>query len=132
MDYINRISHQYGGEILLHAPYNGKKDENIPQEIYSILCVSNGISETMCLPGTNEKVEIGWIIYSYEMMLKWTAFYATNYGIKGIVFSDDGADCIYCIKLNGTITCFNSIDNDEAQIADTLWDFFGDKSGFES
>lgn len=59
-----------------------------------------------------------------EMILEWTSFYTTNYGLKGIIFSDDGADCVYCIKPDGAITCFNSIDKDEIQIADTLWDFF--------
>lgn len=43
--------------------------------------------------------------------------------IKGDRFSDDGGDCVYCIKPDGAITCFNSMDNDETQIADTLWDF---------
>ncbi|MBM6725265.1 hypothetical protein [Pseudoflavonifractor phocaeensis] len=62
MDYIEQISNQYGGEILLHDPYTGEKHENISQEIYSILQISNGISETMRLPNTNEKIEIGWII----------------------------------------------------------------------
>ena len=124
MDYIDRILHQYNGEILLHAPYKGKRDSGIPEELYSILYVSDGISETMCLPNTNEKIEIGWIVYSHEMILEWTAFYAMNYGIKGIVFSDNGADCVYCIKPNGTITCFSGIDGEETQIADTLWNFF--------
>lgn len=127
MDYINRISRQYNGQILLHAPYKGEKDKNIPEEIYSILCVSNGISEIMSSPDTDEKIEIGWIIYSREMILEWTAFYATNYDLKGIVFSDDGADCVYCMKPDGTITCFDSMDNEETQIADTLWDFFDNK-----
>ncbi len=54
MDYINRISHQYSGEILLHAPYKGERSKNIPEEIYSILCVSDGISETMCSSSTEK------------------------------------------------------------------------------
>ena len=124
MDYIEQISNQYGGEILLHDPYTGEKHENISQEIYSILQISNGISETMRLPNTNEKIEIGWIIYSHEMILEWTSFYDTNYGLKGTVFFFFFGDCVYCIKPDGAITCFNSMDNDETQIADTLWDFF--------
>ncbi len=124
MDYIDWISHQYGKEIALHAPYKGERDTTIPEEIYSILYVSNGISETMGLPGAEEKIEIGWIVYPHERILEWTAFYAANYGIKGIVFSDDGADCVYYIKANGTIACFNSMVNEETEIADTLWSFF--------
>ena len=124
MDYIEQISNQYGGEILLHDPYTGDKHENISQEIYSFLQISNGISETMRLPNKKEKIEIVWLIYSHDMILEWTSFYDTNYGLKGTVFSDDGGDCVYCIKPDGAITCFNSMDNDETQIADTLWDFF--------
>ncbi len=129
MDYIERISNRYDGQILLHAPYIGKIYENIPQQLYSILRISNGITETMRLSDTNEKIEIGWILYSHEMIMEWTSFYATHYRIKGSIFSDDGADCVYCIKTDGTITCFDSTDNNEIQIADTLWDFFGDNSG---
>lgn len=48
--------------------------------------ITNGISEIMCLPDTNEKIEIGWIIYSHEVMVEWTSFYVANYGIKGQCF----------------------------------------------
>ncbi len=108
MDYINRISHQYSRKILLHVHYKGKKGENIRNYVFI----------------QHRKVETGWIIYSHEMILEWTDFYTANYDIKGIVFSDDGADCVYCIKPDGTITCFSSMDNEEIQIADTLWNFF--------
>lgn len=124
MDYIEKIAHQYDGNILLHAPYQGQKDVCMPEELYSILCISNGISETMYLPHTEEKTTIGWILYPYEMIQQWTAFYAVQYSIQGTVFSDDGAGCPYILKGDGSITCFNGIDNEESKIADTLSDFF--------
>lgn len=124
MDYIERISHEYSGNLLLHTPYQGERDKTIPEELYAVLSISNGISETMNLPDTEERIIIGWILYPYEMIQEWTAFYTENYGIKGTVFSDDGAGCPYIIKPDGAITCFNGIDNEEFEIADTLLDFF--------
>ena len=124
MDYIEKISGQYDGRILLHAPYKGKKDGNIPEELYSILCISNGILETMCLSDTEEPIVIGWIVYPHDMILEQTAFYTENYGIKGTIFSDDGAGCPYIIKNDRSITSFIGIVDEEYKIADTLSDFF--------
>lgn len=124
MDDIERISEQYDGNILLYAPYKRGKNENIPEELYAILGISNGISETMYLPDTEEKIIIGWILYPYDEIQKWTAFYAENYGITGTVFSDDGAGCPYIIKTDGSITCFRGIEDEEYKVADTLLDFF--------
>ncbi len=124
MGYMEKISEQYNGNILLHAPYTGKKDEHIPEELYSILCMSNGISETMCLGNHKEPILIGWIVYPHDMILEQTTFYTENYGIKGTIFSDDGAGCPYIIKRDGAITSFNGIDDAEYKIADTLSDFF--------
>ncbi len=124
MDYIEKISRCYKGKILLHSAYTGPKNKMIPEVIYSILSVSNGITETMLLPDTGKKAEISWIIYSHDMILEWTEFYTENYHIKGTVFSDDGADSLFIIKSDGMITCFNCIDNEETKVADTLLDFF--------
>ena len=124
MGYIEKISKQYDGNILLHAPYKGEKDANIPEELYSILCITNGISETMCLLDNKEPIVIGWIVYPHDTILEQTAFYTENYGIKGTIFSDDGAGCPYIVKSDGSITSFNGIDHEEYKIADTLSDFF--------
>lgn len=91
MDYIKRITHKKSGNLLLHTSYKGKKSENIPEELYSILCISDGILETMRLSDNDEKIAIGWIIYSHDDILEWTAFYAAKYSIEGAVFSGDGA-----------------------------------------
>lgn len=109
---------------MLKAPYEDEKDKNIAEELYSILCISNGILETMCLSNRDENIVIGWILYSHEMMMEWTAFYTANYGIKGTVFSDDGAGSPFIMNLDGTITCFNAIDNESIKMAETLLDFF--------
>ena len=130
MDAIEKILHQYGENGMLHAPYQGNRDAIIPEELFAILQVSNGISERMCLPDSGEKEEIGWIFYPYEMMLEWTTFYQANYGIEGVIFSEDGADGVYCLKPNGTVTCFYGVDDEEIQVADTLWDFLGGHSHF--
>lgn len=123
MDYISRIRDIYGGNIMLHDPYKGRNEENIPEKLYALLCISNGIGETMLHPKTGKEMKITWIVYPYEMIVEWTAFFAANYGIEGVVFADDGAGDPYIIKSDGTITCFNGIDNEESKIADTLFEF---------
>ena len=123
MHYIDQIYDSYKGNISLYAPYTDKQNKNIPEELYSILSISNSILETMHLPATGETIEISWIVYSHEMMIEWTDFYATNYNIEGVVFSDDD-DNVYIIKPDNTITCYNTIENIETKIADSLFDFF--------
>ena len=130
MDCIDRISRRYRGELLLHPPYRGKRDGRVPEELYAILCISDGISETMRLPDTHQRAEVGWILYPHQMILEWTEFYAANYGTEGAVFADDGADCAYCIRPGGTVACISGAEDREARIADTLWDFFGSDTGF--
>ena len=70
MDYISKISEMYHGNILLQPPYQGEDFIDIPEEITSILCVSDGICEMMANPKTGEIMPIGWIVYPYEMMVQ--------------------------------------------------------------
>ena len=124
MDYISRIRDIYDGNIMLHDPYKGRNEGNIPEELYALLCISNGLGETMLHPKTGEEMMIAWIVYPYEMIVEQTAFFNANYGIKGVVFADDGAGDPYIIKPDGEITCFNGIDNEETRISDALSTFF--------
>ena len=124
MDYISKISNLYKGNILLHSPYEGNWGADIPQAIRSILQVSNGIEETMLNPKTGEQMPIMWILYSYDEMMIESSFYQENYGIEGFVFADNGAGEPYVLKPDGTITCYNAIDDEEIQVADSLSDFY--------
>ena len=124
MDYISRMRELYDGNILLHAPYRGSDEDNVPEALYTLLRFSNGIGETMRHPGTGEEMMIAWIVYPYEMIAEETRFFATNYGIKGVVFADDGTGDPYLIKPDGTITHFHCMDNEEIKITDTLFEYF--------
>ncbi|OUO93554.1 hypothetical protein B5F39_07615 [Cloacibacillus sp. An23] len=123
MDYIEKASRKYGGALSLHPPYEGPEDGRVPEELYSVLRVSDGVSETMNAPGGGE-TEIAWIIYTHEMILRWSSFYNENYGVCGAVFSDDGADCVYILKYDGTVACFDCAYNEEFKTAESLSDFF--------
>lgn len=127
MNLIDLICQQYEGNILLKAPLNKEKEDFISEELYSILCISNGIEECMIHPQNGEKIAISWIIYSYEMIVEESAFYKDEYDIEGAVFSDDGAGNPYIMKTNGTITSYNAIDNEENIIAASLYEFFDPK-----
>lgn len=124
MDYISRISHSYKGNILLHPPYKGERAENIPEEIYSLLQVSNGITETMQHPKTGEQIAITWILYPYERIVEETDFYKNEYGIEGVIFTGDGAGSSIVLKPDGKVTCYDVLDDEETQIADSLADFY--------
>ena len=67
---------------------------------------------------------IMWILYSYDEMMIESSFYQENYGIEGFVFADNGAGEPYVLKPDGTITCYNAIDDEEIQVADSLSDFY--------
>lgn len=112
----------YDGNIVLMEPCGSDLD-GLPEVLKEILLKSDGIEESMVHPKTGEIITIGWIIYSYDMICKMTAFYKSDYGIEGTVFSDDGAGNPYYI-LDGKIYQFNPIDNESEFIADSLEEIY--------
>ena len=124
MDYIRKISDMYQGNILLYPPYKENRPENIPEELYEILQVSNGIEETMIEPKTGQEIPIAWIVYPYERMMEETDFYKNEYNIEGIVFADDGAGNPYVLKSDGEVAYYNVIDGEETKEANSLAEFY--------
>jgi len=112
----------YGDNIVLLEPCGSDLD-GLPEVLKGILKISDGIQESMVLPKTGERITIGWIIYSYEMIQKMTAYYKDEYGIEGTVFSDDGAGNPYYI-LDEKIYQFDPIDNESEQVAESLEEFY--------
>ena len=119
---IELIRKSYDGNIEFQKP-NESYDLSVPDELKSVLAKSDGILETMLVPKTGKRITIGWIIYPYEMIQKETAFFKEEYGIDGIVFSDDGAGNPYYIHDN-KIFQFNPIDNESELIAGSLEEFY--------
>ena len=124
MDYIRKISDMYQGNISLYPPYKEKRPENIPEELYNILQVSNGIEETMIEPKTGQKIPIAWIVYPYERMMEETDFYKKEYNIEGMVFADDGTGNPYVLKSDGRVAHYDVIDGEETKEADSLAEFY--------
>lgn len=122
MDFIEAIDGIYEGNIRLNPPYVGEKPEDIPEEIFTILRVSNGIEETMVHPATGERMAIAWIIYPCEMIWEESSFYHEECGIEGVVFAADGADALYILKPEGRITCFEY--GEETEAAGSLREFY--------
>ncbi len=123
--YICLICEMYNNNILLHNPLQ-IDDSSMPTELIEILRVSNGIEEVITVK--DKKESIGWILYSYEMIKNNTGYYAEKYGIKGYVFSDDGAGNVFIIKKD-CVYLFNVIDNEEDLFAESLvkfWDIHAD------
>lgn len=119
---IELIRKSYDGNIEFQKP-NESYDLSVPDVLKSVLAKSDGILETMLVPKTGKRITIGWIIYPYEMIQKETAFFKEEYGIDGIVFSDDGAGNPYYIH-DDKIFQFNPIDNESELIASSLEEFY--------
>lgn len=124
MDYIKQIFEIYHGNILLQPPCQSEISSEIPQELRSILSISNGIQETITTPLIDQREVIGWIIYPYDTIMSDTDFYKATYKIDGIVFASDGAGNPFVIKPNGSIVCFTGIDCEETEVANSLSNFF--------
>lgn len=124
--YIRLISEMYSNNILLHNPLQ-IEGSSMPTELFEILRVSDGIEEIIIV--NDKKESIGWILYSYEMIKNNTGYYAEKYGIKGYVFSDDGAGNVFIMKEDGSIYLFDAIDGEEDYFAESLvkfWDINAD------
>ena len=98
-------------------------DVDLPEQLKSILTNANGIKETMDHPQTGEMMDIAWIIYSYEEIKKWSSYYHDEYGISGVVFSDDGAGNPFYLE-DGAVYEFDPIDGESTLKADSFEAFF--------
>ena len=127
MDFIQAIDNRYEGSILLNPPYEGERLEGISEEIHAILCISNGIMETMLHPETGERLSIGWIIYPYEMIREESSFYHEEYGIEGVVFASDGAGDPYILKPDGRVIRLDPTCGEEIGEASSLREFYKDE-----
>lgn len=122
---IELIRNKYEGNVQLHKPFNSRDIElDLDETLKNILVKSNGIEETMINPNTNELMAIAWIVYSYEEICKETSYYKENYGLDGIVFSDDGAGNPYYL-FQGKVYQFDEIGEESEFVADSLEEFFG-------
>ena len=124
MDMIKKIRELYQDNILLQPPYLGENTGEIPEELLSILRISNGIKETMTHPQSGELIVVQWLLYPYETMVSDTDFYHTEYQVVGTVFSTDGAGSPYLLKPDGSVTCFDGTDGTETKISSSLEDFY--------
>ena len=119
---IDLIYKKYNGQIKLNNPIVCK-DNSLPESLREILLKTNGIQETMIHPKTGEPMEIGWIVYSYDEMIRATNYYRNEYGLSGTVFSDDGAGNPYYI-LDDMVYEYYPIDNESNLMAETIIEFF--------
>lgn len=119
---IDIISEAYDGRIKLQEPFISEMPD-IPKELTDILIKTNGIKELIMLPGKKDPIEIYWIIYPYAEMCKETEYYKNEYGIKGTVFSGDGAGNPYYLS-DGKVYELDPIDDESELKANSLAEFF--------
>ena len=123
-DIIKRISRRYEGDIGLRPPFMGEAELDFPPELLDLLRESNGISETMLHPKTFEPIDIAWVLYPYEQILEGTALLLEDHGVEGWNFADDGADCLYLRKADGSISCYDQLERTETRAAGSLEEFY--------
>ncbi len=119
--YICLIKEMYNNNIRLHTPLQNI-DSVMPTALLEILSVSDGIEEVISVG--ERKESIGWILYSYDMIKNNTEFYVAEYGIRGYVFSDDGAGNVFVMKDDESIYLFDAIDGEEEYFAKSLAEFW--------
>ena len=124
MTLIDQIAALYQGNILLHPPYQGKPDMDLPEEIAAILRVSNGIEETMLHPKTGERISISWVVYPYELLREENIFFQQECGLEGFVFSNNGTGEPYVLKPDGTVVCYDPPSGEETREAGSLAEFY--------
>ena len=120
---LSWIAEKYDGHIETFAPAAQTDDFfALPDVLRRILSQSDGVMETMRHPVTGETERVGWIVYPLSEMVRWTGFYREEYGIDGVVFSDDGAGNPYYLKPDGKIYLWDS--GGETAAADSMREFF--------
>lgn len=119
---IEFLTRHYGEEVRLNEPAKSIP-KMIPQELAEILIESNGIKEVIKIPDKGLDVEVGWIIYPWEMIIEETEMYRSQYNIDGVVFSNDGAGNPYYMKSNGNIYKYECIYGEEILMASLLLHF---------
>lgn len=124
MDIIQCIRRLYNGNIRLCPPFTGEPEAGFPPELLAVLRESNGVWETMVHPKTGEVLVIARALYPYEQIEEETGFLSRNGGPEGWAFTDNGADCVYLLKKDGTVTCYDSTDGTEKTSAPSLAKFY--------
>ena len=119
---IDVIKEFYNGMIKLQEPIDCNSYD-LPEELRLLLSKSNGIKETMIHPKTGKEMAIGWIVYSYDEIIRSTGYYKEEYGLSGVVFSDDGAGNPYYLS-EGKVYEFDPIDIESSLKADSLEAFY--------
>lgn len=124
MDTIKLIQQIYGERCRLNAPLDktllAEADTILPNELFEILKVSDGIDESMEHPKTGKPMLIGKIIYPFSEIKSQTKVYADTFGGDGTVFSSNGAGGYFIIKENGKVYLREYPDEDEELYADDI------------
>lgn len=103
MDIIELIRELYGDFCVFCPPLDESRYNEakmlVPEELFEILKISNGIKETMELPNREERIVIGLIIYPFDDIRSQTERYINEYSGEGVVFVGNGADVFLYLNL---------------------------------
>ncbi len=128
MELVNLIQQKYGESCQLRSPLTKKQCDKakkfLPDELFEVLKISNGIDEVMINPNTNKVEVIDRIIYSLAEMKTETNCYLGEYGSEGVVFAGNGAGGFFVLKPDGRVFLYEYYDLGEEYYADSLWEYF--------
>lgn len=135
MDCLQALQARYSGQVQLAPPASaediqaaeGRLNLHVPDQLAQLLRVSNGVQELLCI---GDKIEpIGPILYSLEDMVQASCFYRATYGVRGIVFTCDGAGDVYYLDEAGIVWYYHPISGEQEAVAASLQDFFAPAPG---
>ncbi len=128
MELVNLIQQKYGESCQLRSPLTKKQCDKakkfLPDELFEVLKISNGIDEVMINPNTNKVEVIDRIIYSLAEMKTETNCYLGEYGSEEVVFAGNGAGGFFVLKPDGRVFLYEYYDLGEEFYADSLWEYF--------
>ncbi len=128
MKMVNLIQQKYGESCQMRSPLTKKQCDKahkfLPDDLFEVLKISNGINEVMINPNTNKVEVMGRIIYSLAEMKTQTDCYLGEYGSEGVVFAGNGAGGFFVLKPDGRVFLYKYYDLGEEFFADSLWEYF--------
>ncbi len=128
VNIVNLIQQKYGDSCQLRSPLTKKQYDKarkfLPNELFEILKISNGINEVMVNPNNGKVEVIDRIVYSLAEMKKQTDCYLSEYGSEGVVFAGNGAGGFFVLKPDGRIFLYEYYDLGEEFYADSMWEYF--------
>ncbi len=127
---IEIIQQKYGEFCGLLPPLEESQyelsEKMLPEDLFEIIRISNGIYELMTCPNVNDDKPfvMGHIIFPFEEIRSATESFSELFGAEGTVFAGNGAGGYYVIDPAGAIYLYEYTDDGGQYRAENLQEYF--------